>query len=162
MRQDVCRRACADLVGMLLSGTAMAQTARGTSSGAGSTAGAAGTGAAPAGTVSPGTAGAVLGLPSTSPAQRATTVIIENQQMQNKAVDQPAATEPSLASPPASDIGTGAMVTTTRQGGGVATGRPSGVRDISHTADRDSGVIGPGQISHPSALEKKGGFVQRT
>ena len=163
MRQDVCMSAFAILVGMLLSGAAIAQTAGGNASGAGSTPGASSTGTPRPGTVTPGTAGTQLGLPSTTPTQRTTTGIIENQQMQNRTADQPSAIEPSPASPPASDIQSGAMITTSRQGsGGTVTGRPSHVRDNSETANRDSGVIGPGQLSHPSALEQQSGFVQKT
>jgi hypothetical protein len=140
----------------LLSSAAFAQTAGGTSPGAGSTPGTSTTGNATPGTVTPGIGDTVLPLPSTTPTQRATTGITENQQMLDRPQDQPSTIQSDFASPPPSDMPAGATVTNSRQGsGGTATGRPSGVRDHSDTSNRQTDVIGPGQLSYPTALERQ-------
>jgi hypothetical protein len=135
------------LFGMVLSGAVLAQTAGGTSSGAGSMSG---TPTIGGGTSRPGT------LPSTAPAQnlRSTTGVIQNQQMLNNSQDQPSTIPSDRASPGGvDDTLAGETVTNSQRGsGGTATGRPSTVRN--NTSDGRVAVIGPGALSYPARLER--------
>ena len=121
------------------------------SSGAGSTSGTAATGSATPGSVTPGT------LPSTTPTQRATTGVMENQQTVDRPQDQPSTTPPNPVTANPSDKPAGTTVTSSQQGsGGSATGQPSRVTDAFDTSAASvTEVIGPGQLSYPAALERK-------
>ena len=141
------------LFGTVLSGAAFAQTAGGTSPGAGSTPGTAATGS-----VSPGLSGTALPLPSTAPAQdlRSTTGVIENQQMLDRPLNQPSTIQSDRVNPPVSDTPAAGTATNSQQGsGGSVTGRPSGLRENSDTSKRHTAVMGPGQLSYPAALERQ-------
>lgn len=130
------------IFGTMLTGAALAQTAGGTSPGAGPTPGT-------AGSVRPGT------LPSTAPAQtlRSTTGVIQNQQMLDRPQDQPSTIQSGGPSSQLSDRPAGGTVTNSGQGGGgTPTGRPSRVR-VSDTTR--TGVMGPGQLSYPAAMERQ-------
>ena len=117
------------------------------SSGAGSTSDTAATGSAAPGSVTPGT------LPSTTPTQRATTGVMENQQTLDRPQDQPSTIQPNPVTTNPSDTRTGETVTNSQRGsGGTATGRPSTVRN--NTSDRRTAVIGPGDLSYPARLER--------
>ena len=95
------------------------------SSGAGSTSDTAATGSATPGSVTPGT------LPSTTPTQRATTGVMENQQALDRPQDQPSTIQPNPVTTNPSDTRTEETVTNSQRGsGGTATGRPSTVRII--------------------------------
>ena len=136
------------LFGMVLSGAVLAQTAGGTSSGAGSTSGTAATGSATPGSGTPGT------LPSTAPAQnlRSTTGVIQNQQTLDRPVDQPSTIQSDRPSSQPSDVPAGTVATSQQGGGGIGTGRRSRVKNSDTPR---SGVIGPGEFSHPAALERQ-------
>src|SRR5262245_31040346 len=130
------------LVGMVLAGAALAQTAGGTSSGAGSTPGI-------AGSVRPGI------LPSTAPAQtlRSTTGVIQNQQTLDRPQDQPSTIQSDRPNSQPGDMPAAGTVTNSQQGGGgTPTGRPSRVRVADTTR---TGVMGPGQLSYPAAIERQ-------
>ena len=118
------------------------------SSGAGSTSGTAATGSATPGSVTPGT------LPSTAPAQilRSTTGVVENQQIPDRPQDQPATIQSDRPSSQASDVPAGTVANSQQGGGGIGTGRRSRVKNSDTPR---SGVIGPGEFSHPAALERQ-------
>ena len=121
------------------------------SSGAGSASGTATTGSATPGSVTPGT------LPSTTPTQRATTGVMENQQTLDRPQDQRSTIQPNPVTTNPSDTRTGGAVTTSQEGsGGTATGRPSKVNQNQVQAEHAlTSVIGPGQLSRPLRMERK-------
>jgi len=121
------------------------------SSGAGSTSDTAATGSAAPGSVTPGT------LPSTTPTQRATTGVMENQQTLDRPQDQPSTIQPNPVTTNPSDTRTGETVTISRQGsGGTPTGRPSKVNQNQVQAEHAlTSVIGPGQLSRPLPMERR-------
>lgn len=142
-------------LGMLMSGTVFAQTPGGTSSSTGSPSPMSSTPNATPGTVTPGLGGTALPLPSTTPTQRATTGVIENQQLLDRPQDQPSTIQSDRASPGPTDVPAGGTITNAQQGsGGAATGNTSRVRNKSDTTSRQTAVIGPGQLSYPAALER--------
>ena len=130
------------LFGQVLAGAALAQTAGGTSPGAGPTPGT-------AGSVRPGT------LPSTAPAQNLppTTGVIQNQQTLDNSQDQPSTIPSDRASPGTVDTLAGETVTNSQRGSaGTAIGRRSTVRN--NTSDSRTAVIGPSALSYPARLER--------
>jgi hypothetical protein len=143
---------------MALSGVASAQTAGGASPGSARTPGAASApGTTTSGTVTPGLGGTALPLPSTTPTQRATTGVMENQQTLDRPQDQPSTIQPNPVTTNPIDTRTGGAVTTSQEGsGGTATGHPSGVNpnqvQVEHAL---TAVIGPGQLSRPLPMERK-------
>ena len=138
----------------VLSGAAFAQTAGGGSPGSARTPGAASTpGTATPGTMAPALGGPALPSPSTTPTQRATTGVIENQQTLDRPQDQPSTIQPNPVTTEPSDMRTGGAVTISRQGsGGTATGRRSRVNQVEHTV---TAVIGSGQLSRPLPMERQ-------
>jgi hypothetical protein len=138
----------------VLSGAAFAQTAGGGSPGSARTPGAASTPSATTpGTVAPGLGGPALPSPSTTPTQRATTGVIENQQTLDQPQGQPSTIQPNPVTTNPSDRRTGEVVTISRQGsGGTATGRRSRVNQVEHAL---TAVIGPGQLSRPLRMERQ-------
>src|SRR5262249_30988726 len=127
---DVAVRTIINLIGGLLltvlPSAAFAQTAGVASSGAGSTPGTSSTGNTIHGTVAPRLADPALPLPSTSPTQRATTGVIENQQMLDKPQDQSTTIQSNPTIPEPSDMPAAGTLTTSRQeSGGTPLGAPA-------------------------------------
>ena len=159
------------IVGTVVSGGAMAQTAGGGAAGGnaagGGATGGGGTGAggsvgAPLGPSTPGTAATGPLNPSTAvgtPSQRTLNGIEQNEQLRSPpTTTPPPAVDPSQAGSAATDTVAGPNDTTTGRStiGGTATGR------VAKDSNVTDGVDGPGELSPPTAFELYSGRVPKT